>query len=203
MTIKQSCQTLNLEFPEYYLSNFDKDILLDDAKSSYLKLIKANHPDLGGNHDKSVEIIGAFKFLQNNLRKKQLTITEQVGLQIQKEKGKNKNNIILNKICVNCNTEFTTLKTGQKRCSKCFNISNIRDSYNDMKCSYKSCNNIFKPRQKNHEFCSPECKMKSYYKDINEKSNCLQCGRPFIKKYYNQRFDSQKCKKKNWRLNHA
>ncbi len=80
MTLNQACLILNVELPDHKLglmSKMDKEIFFDEVKEKYLNLIKLNHPDLGGQHDNSVNIIEAFQFLRKQIKEKhKLTITE-------------------------------------------------------------------------------------------------------------------------------
>jgi hypothetical protein len=99
MTLKQACEILNVETPYVKisaLSRMEKDIFFDDVKEKYLQLIKLNHPDKGGEHDNSVQIIEAFQFLRDQVNNKHtISITEWFEKQAIKkqEKKENSNNI--------------------------------------------------------------------------------------------------------------
>lgn len=89
MTVKEACNILNLEEPECLYYKMDRDIFLDDIRSSYLALIKQNHPDCGGDHNDSIKIIESYKFLSNKIKeKKRIGITEWFAKQGEKEKEK-------------------------------------------------------------------------------------------------------------------
>ena len=78
MTIKEACNILDIVCPvgDRCDSEYERAELFAKAKSNYIKLLKTNHPDVGGNHDDTIRIVNAFKFLQKTLTKRRLTYTE-------------------------------------------------------------------------------------------------------------------------------
>lgn len=78
MKFKEACEILGIEPINMDLAyKWERELLLDEAKEKYLSLIKQNHPDLGGDHDKSVQIIHAYKSMQRHCSENRyVTITE-------------------------------------------------------------------------------------------------------------------------------
>ncbi len=163
--IKSACRLLNIDLPEAYphIPNYDREFLLDDVRSNYLKLIKLNHPDLGGENDKSVEIITAYHTLKEQFSKKPKTITEQMAIHTQAFKDKTyKNQTYLTKKCIKCSAEFITLKETKKRCSACAKNPYIKIMFSDIKCFYDKCGKVFHKTRKDQKFCSKQCKEREW-----------------------------------------
>ena len=75
--------------PRYKLSQSYKDMMLDEAKEKFLFKIRTNHPDVGGTHERALELIAAHNFLKETLSvKERITVTE--WFQVKEERYKEK-----------------------------------------------------------------------------------------------------------------
>lgn len=75
--------------PRYKLSQSYKDMMLDEAKEKFLFKIRTNHPDVGGSHEKALELIAAHNFLKEVLSvKSRITVTEWFQLKEERHKEK-------------------------------------------------------------------------------------------------------------------
>lgn len=90
MTVKSACEILGVMFdPLYKGSKLHKEMMLDEAKEQFLFKIRINHPDVGGSHDKTIELIEAHNFLKKALSTKEaISVTEWFEIRQNRHKEK-------------------------------------------------------------------------------------------------------------------